>query len=71
MMKRILCRQTVDRRLMMAAFPLVMASLAGCVQVQAPNEPIVINLNINIRQEVVYRLDSSARELIEQQAEIF
>lgn len=55
----------------MAAFGVVMASLAGCVQVQAPNEPIVINLNINIRQEVVYRLDSSARELIEQQAEIF
>ena len=71
MMKRILCRRTVDRRWMMAAFGVVMASLAGCVQVQAPNEPIVINLNINIRQEVVYRLDSSARELIEQQAEIF
>lgn len=71
MMKRILCRQTVDRRLMTAAFGVAMASLAGCVQVQAPNEPIVINLNINIRQEVVYRLDSSARELIEQQAEIF
>ena len=71
MMKRILCRQTVDRRLRMAAFGVVMASLAGCVQVQAPNEPIVIILNIHIRQEVVYRLDSSARELIEQQAEIF
>jgi hypothetical protein len=46
-------------------------AISGCVQVNAPNEPIVINLNINIRQEIVYRLDSSARELIEQEAEIF
>lgn len=46
-------------------------ALGACVQVNAPNEPIVINLNINIRQEIVYRLDSSARELIEQEAEIF
>lgn len=43
----------------------------GCVQVTAPTDPITINLNINIRQEVVYRLDSQARELIEQNTEIF
>jgi hypothetical protein len=44
---------------------------AGCVQVSAPTDPITINLNINIRQEVVYRLDGQARELIEQNTEIF
>ncbi len=44
---------------------------AGCVQVTAPTEPIEINLNINIRQEVVYRLDSDTRQIIEQNAEIF
>ena len=45
--------------------------LSACVQVQAPDKPIVIELNINIRQEVVYRLDGKARELIEDDAEIF
>ncbi len=46
-------------------------AVGGCVQVSAPTDPITINLNINIRQEVVYRLDGSARELIEQNTEIF
>ena len=54
---------------------MVLAALAvgpsGCVQVQAPDKPIVIELNINIRQEVVYRLDARARDLIEQESGIF
>ncbi len=45
--------------------------LAACVTVQAPEKPIVINLNINIKQEVVYRLDGDAKALIENQGEIF
>jgi hypothetical protein len=40
------------------------AMLAGCVQVSAPDRPIEVNLNINIRQEVVVRLQQDARELI-------
>lgn len=46
-------------------------SLGGCVSVEAPTEPIVIELNINIQQEVVYRLDSDAQQLIQNEAEIF
>ena len=49
----------------------VFAVLAGCVQVSAPDKPIVINLNINIKQEVVYRLDGDAKDLINNEAEIF
>ena len=46
--------------------------MAGaCVQVSAPDKPIEIVLTINIRQEVVYRLDSDAKALIEQNTEIF
>ncbi len=45
--------------------------LAGCVQIDTPDKPIEINLNINIRQEVIYRLDSDARRLIEENEEIF
>ncbi|MEZ5710896.1 MAG: YnbE family lipoprotein [Blastomonas sp.] len=44
---------------------------AGCVNVTAPDKPIVIELNINIRQEVVYRLDGAVDELIDENAEIF
>lgn len=43
----------------------------GCVQIAAPDKPIEINLNINIRQEVVYRLDGDAKQLIEKNADIF
>jgi hypothetical protein len=43
----------------------------GCVNVTAPDKPIEINLNINVTQEVVYRLDSEAKTLIEQNPGIF
>jgi hypothetical protein len=54
-----------------AALAVVLAGTVGCVQVTAPDKPIEIVLTINIRQEVVYRLDSDAKALIEQNAEIF
>ncbi len=44
---------------------------SGCVNVTAPDKPIEIVLTINIRQEIVVRLDSAAKELIEQNTEIF
>ena len=48
-----------------------MTGLSACVQVTAPDKPIVINLNINIKQEVVYRLDGDAKDLINEEADIF
>ena len=47
------------------------AGLGGCVQVSAPERPIEINLNINIRQEVVVRLQEDVRELIENNPGVF
>ena len=47
------------------------AMLTGCVQVSAPERPIEINLNINIRQEVVVRLQEDARQLIERNPGVF
>lgn len=44
---------------------------AGCINVTAPDKPIQINLNINVTQEVVYRLDSEAKTLIQQNPGIF
>ncbi|RXZ63942.1 YnbE family lipoprotein [Pelagerythrobacter rhizovicinus] len=56
------------------SLPLVVAglvTLAGCISVEAPDKPIVIELNINIRQEVIYRLAEDAGNTIEENAEIF
>jgi hypothetical protein len=47
------------------------ALAAGCVTVDAPSEPIVIELNINIKQEVIYRLADDARQNAEENPEIF
>ena len=49
----------------------VLVSTAGCVQVSAPDKPIEINLNINIRQEVVVRLQQDVRDLIEKNPGVF
>ena len=50
---------------------LVPVMLGGCVNINAPAEPIVIELNINIRQEVIYRLAEDVKENIEENADIF
>ncbi len=55
------------RAAMLAATAAASAAVAGCVQVTAPDDPIVVNLNINIRQEVVVRLQEDARQLIERE----
>ena len=44
---------------------------SGCINVTAPDKPIVINLNISITQEVVYRLDGEAKTVIQQNPGIF
>lgn len=66
--------KNVDQRLRrhhVVALGLMAMSLGGCVQIETPDKPIEINLNINIRQEVVFRLDGKAKELVEQNSEIF
>lgn len=50
---------------------MVMPGLAGCISVNAPDKPIVIELNINIKQEVIYRLAEDASNTIESRPDIF
>ncbi len=45
--------------------------VGGCVSVNAPDKPIVIELNINIKQEVIYRLSEDAKNTIDENPEIF
>lgn len=65
-------RPTSDGMNRMIAMALVAAGMTGgCVNVTAPDKPIVINLNINVTQEVVYRLDGEAKTVIQQNPGIF
>ncbi len=54
----------------LAAMPLLL-TMGGCITVKAPDKPIVIELNINIKQEVIYRLAADAAQTIDKNAEIF
>ena len=48
------------------AFP-----LTSCVTVKPPDKPIEINLNVDIRQEVLVRLQQDAQQLIQQNPDAF
>lgn len=56
-------------RLLMAVPAL--AVLPGCISVNAPDKPIVIELNINIKQEVLYKIQQDVENTIEQNSGIF
>ena len=62
---------TGTQTMVRAATAIGMFMAAGCVNVTAPDKPIEINLNISVTQEVVYRLDNSAKELIKDNPGIF
>ena len=59
------------------SLPLVItlaALLSGCqptVKIEAPTEPIVINLNIKIEQEIRIKIDSDLDDLFEEEEGLF
>lgn len=63
-------QRTMDR---MSAWAVALAAvaLAGCVQVRTPEEPIVIELNINVEQTIDVNLQEDVQELIEENPELF
>lgn len=58
-------------RVLLIAVGLLGLSACATVKVQAPDEPIVINLNVKIEQEVRVRLDKDIEDLIEENPDIF
>ena len=50
---------------------LAASALGGCIQVKAPDKPIAINLNVKVQQEVVVRLEKDAKDLINNNPELF
>ena len=51
--------------------PCVGLALGGCVTVKAPDKPIEINLNINVKQEVVVSLKKDAEDFIANNPDLF
>lgn len=49
----------------------LLLACSGCIQVQAPEKPIEINLNVNIRQEVVVSLREDVKNLDQQFPGVF
>ena len=45
--------------------------LCGCISVSPPDKPIEINLNVDIRQEVLVKLQEDAQQLIQQNPQAF
>jgi hypothetical protein len=53
---------------------LLALGLAACtptVKVEAPDKPIVINLNIKIEQEVRVKIDRDVEELVQENPDLF
>ncbi len=58
-------------RLILAAGSAALLPLGGCITVKTPEKPIEINLNVNIRQEVLVRLQKDVETLINANPEAF
>jgi hypothetical protein len=56
-------------KLPLCLLPIVL--LTGCISVSAPDKPIEINLNVNVKQEVVVRLQKDAEDFIANNPELF
>ncbi len=64
---------TTTRTGLIVAFAaaLLLAACQPTVKVEAPKDPIVINLNVKIEQEVRIKLEKDVEELLEQDDDIF
>ncbi len=50
---------------------LLAVPLSSCITVRPPDKPIEINLNVDISQEVLVRLQQDVQQLINQNPEAF
>lgn len=47
------------------------AACTPTVKLQAPEKPIEINLNVNIKHEILIRVEKEVEELFEEEEELF
>ena len=65
------CRALAGSALPVLALLLALAACTHKVQVEAPKDPIVINLNVKIEQEVRVKVEEDVNELFETNEDIF
>lgn len=61
----------LSRAILTGAIAASALSATGCVQVSAPDKPIEINLNVNIKQEVLVKVQREAEDLVKKNPDIF
>lgn len=60
-----------SRRMQLIAATALAVPLTGCVTVNPPDKPIELNVNVDIRQEVLVRLQEDVEQIIRENPEAF
>jgi hypothetical protein len=55
----------------MALAAIAVLPLTGCITVRPPDKPIEVNLNVDIKQEVVVRLQQDVQQMIQKNPQAF
>jgi hypothetical protein len=55
----------------LAALAAAATPLNGCITVKAPEKPIEVNLNVDIKQEVLVRLQQDVQQMIQRNPQAF
>ena len=64
-------RSPREKRLAALATTALALPLTGCITVKPPDKPIEVNLNIDIRQEVLVRLQEDVEQIIRENPDAF
>lgn len=60
-----------DARTLGLALSVLLAACQHTVQVEAPKDPIVINLNVKIEQEVRVKVEKDVEDLLAENPDLF
>jgi len=55
----------------LAAGAAMSLALNGCITVKPPDKPIEVNLNVDIKQEVLVRLQQDVQQMIQKNPQAF
>jgi hypothetical protein len=64
-------KPTAKRIVLLIGIAGASGALTGCITVSPPDKPIEINLNVDIKQEVLVRLQRDVEQLINQNPQAF
>ena len=64
-------KPTAKRIALLVGIAAACTGLTGCITVSPPDKPIEINLNVDIKQEVLVRLQRDVEQLINQNPQAF